>query len=174
MGNFWAYLSTSVLMLTGILMIFIILLQRGRGGGLAGAFGGAGGQSALGTKAGDVFTRITVGLAIIWALLACMSIYALRAGSEGRLALPGAAASEEGAVEGEAALPGEAPAEDVAAPAGATGSSANAGGGSGATGTGAGGNAEGGPAAGGTNAGGEPANSGSTPAGDDTPADDAP
>ena len=51
MSAVWPYLSVIALMLTGLLLIFIILLQRGRGGGLAGAFGGAGGQSALGTKA---------------------------------------------------------------------------------------------------------------------------
>ena len=33
---------TSILFaFTGVFLIFIILLQRGRGGGLAGAFGGA-------------------------------------------------------------------------------------------------------------------------------------
>lgn len=73
-----AYLSLTVLMLVGILLIFIVLLQRGRGGGLAGALGGMGGQSAFGTKAGDVFTRITIGLAIIWVLLAAGSTFALR------------------------------------------------------------------------------------------------
>lgn len=88
MNTFLAYLSVTALMVTSLFLIFIILLQRGRGGGLAGAFGGAGGQSALGTKAGDVFTKITVGLAIFWVFLACLSIYALRAGSEGRLSLP--------------------------------------------------------------------------------------
>ncbi len=75
----WSYLTVTLLMLVGLLLIFIILLQRGRGGGLAGAFGGAGGQSALGTKAGDVFTRITIVLASVWVALACVSIYALRA-----------------------------------------------------------------------------------------------
>lgn len=87
MNYLWSYLSVAALTLTCFLLIFIILLQRGRGGGLAGAFGGAGGQSALGTKAGDVFTRITVGLAVFWVLLACLSIYALRSESEGRLDL---------------------------------------------------------------------------------------
>ncbi|MGC1273513.1 MAG: preprotein translocase subunit SecG [Planctomycetaceae bacterium] len=82
MSQVWAYLSVTALTLTGLLLVFIILLQRGRGGGLAGAFGGAGGQSALGTKAGDVFTKITVGLAVFWVFLACLSIYALRASTE--------------------------------------------------------------------------------------------
>ncbi len=87
MSYLWSYISVAALTLTCFLLIFIILLQRGRGGGLAGAFGGAGGQSALGTKAGDVFTKITVGLAVFWVLLACLSIYALRAESEGRIQL---------------------------------------------------------------------------------------
>lgn len=51
-------------------MILLVLIQRGRGGGLAGAFGGMGGQSAFGTRAGDTFTRITIVLAVIWVLLA--------------------------------------------------------------------------------------------------------
>ena len=78
MGHTWTYISTIVLMLLGFLLIFIILLQRGRGGGLAGAFGGLGGQSAFGTKAGDVFTKITIVLAIVWVALAGLSGFAMR------------------------------------------------------------------------------------------------
>ena len=58
--------------LVSFFLILLILIQRGRGGGLAGAFGGMGGQSAFGTKAGDTFTRITVIAAAIW-LLTCMA-----------------------------------------------------------------------------------------------------
>ncbi len=72
------YLLATLLLLTGIFMILLVLIQRGRGGGLAGAFGGAGGQSAFGTKAGDVFTKITVVVACIWVLLAGGSILAFR------------------------------------------------------------------------------------------------
>lgn len=57
-------------MFISVLLIGIILLQRGRGGGLVGALSGLGGQSAFGTKAGDMFTRITIGLAFVWVLLA--------------------------------------------------------------------------------------------------------
>ena len=53
-----------------LFMILLVLIQRGRGGGLAGAFGGMGGQSAFGTRAGDTFTRITIVLAVVWVLLA--------------------------------------------------------------------------------------------------------
>jgi preprotein translocase subunit SecG len=79
-----SYISMTLLMITGIFMIIIILLQRGRGGGLAGAFGGLGGQSAFGTKAGDVFTRITIGLAIFWLVLSGLSSLALERDSNRR------------------------------------------------------------------------------------------
>lgn len=68
------YLMLLLLSFLSFMLIVIVLLQRGRGGGLAGALGGAGGQSAFGTKAGDVFTKITVGMAIIWVLVAGFSI----------------------------------------------------------------------------------------------------
>ena len=75
----WVGICMTLLMVLGIFMMLIILLQRGRGGGLAGAFGGLGGQSAFGTKAGDVFTKITIGMAIAWTILAGVSGILLRA-----------------------------------------------------------------------------------------------
>lgn len=78
------YLTMGLLAFVSVLLIFIVLLQRGRGGGLAGALGGAGGQSAFGTKAGDVFTRITIVLAVIWVLLGAMNVVLLRNLSTGR------------------------------------------------------------------------------------------
>src|ERR1700743_1938968 len=58
-----------LLVVVALFLILLILIQRGRGGGLAGAFGGMGGQSAFGTKAGDLFTKITVGVAFFWIVL---------------------------------------------------------------------------------------------------------
>ena len=69
-------------MFISILLIGIILLQRGRGGGLVGALSGLGGQSAFGTKAGDTFTRITIGIAAAWVLLAGIHGQVLRARTE--------------------------------------------------------------------------------------------
>ncbi len=63
-----------MLFLVGAFMILLILVQRGKGGGLAGAFGGMGGQSAFGTKAGDLFTRITIGAACVWILLCVWTV----------------------------------------------------------------------------------------------------
>ncbi len=50
----------SLLVFTCFILMVAILLQKGRGGGFAGSFGGAGGSSAFGAKTGDVFTWITV------------------------------------------------------------------------------------------------------------------
>ena len=68
--------------LTAIFLILLILIQRGRGGGLAGAFGGMGGQSAFGTKAGDLFTRVTIVTAAVWILLCALSVKIFSSGSE--------------------------------------------------------------------------------------------
>ncbi len=66
------------LFLISVFLILLVLVQRGRGGGIAGALGGAGGQSAFGTKAGDLFTRITVGVAAVWILMCCLAIFYLK------------------------------------------------------------------------------------------------
>ncbi len=58
-----------VLALTGVVLIGLVLIQRGKGGGLAGAFGGAGGSSAFGSRAGDAFTKATIYLALFWIFL---------------------------------------------------------------------------------------------------------
>ena len=61
-------LNTAILIL-GVFLILLILIQRGKGGGLAGAFGGSGGSSAFGSRAGDKFTRVTIYVAAVWILL---------------------------------------------------------------------------------------------------------
>jgi preprotein translocase subunit SecG len=68
------FLIPVLLFLTSVFLILLVLIQRGRGGGLAGAFGGLGGQSAFGTKAGDLFTRITIGVAAFWIILCAASV----------------------------------------------------------------------------------------------------
>lgn len=83
-----SYLFLFLLFFTGVFLILIILIQRGKGGGLAGAFGGLGGQSAFGAKAGDTFTRITIGVAAFWIVLCVLSVRLLGTGTS-RLTLEG-------------------------------------------------------------------------------------
>jgi preprotein translocase subunit SecG len=64
-----------------IFLMGLILIQKGRGGGLAGAFGGPGGSSAFGSRAGDTFTKVTIYTAIIWLLLIMFVIKTLPASS---------------------------------------------------------------------------------------------
>lgn len=63
-----------LLIVTSVFLILLVLVQRGKGGGLAGAFGGMGGQSAFGTKAGDLFTKITIGVAFFWIVLCIVGV----------------------------------------------------------------------------------------------------
>ena len=43
-----------------IALILLILIQKGKGGGLSGAFGGLGAGGLLGTKTGDFLTWVTI------------------------------------------------------------------------------------------------------------------
>ena len=69
------YIFGPALFLISLFIVLIILLQRGRGGGLTGALGGAGGASAFGVKAGDIFTRITAVSVLLWIVLCALTCY---------------------------------------------------------------------------------------------------
>ena len=84
-----AILFMILLFFTALFLIVLVLIQRGKGGGLAGAFGGMGGQSAFGTKAGDMFTKITIGVAAFWIVLCVLSVRLLSTSKQGGLNLGG-------------------------------------------------------------------------------------
>jgi preprotein translocase subunit SecG len=94
-----------------LLLIMIVLLQRGRGGGLSGAFGGAGGHSAFGAKTGDVFTWITVGMVALYLLLSVVAnfVFVPEKFETGQVVQPPA-------VEAPAEVPASQPAETPAKP----------------------------------------------------------
>jgi len=54
--------------LSAVILILIVLIQKGKGGGLGSAFGGVG-SSLLGTKTGDFLTWVTISLVAVWLLL---------------------------------------------------------------------------------------------------------
>jgi preprotein translocase subunit SecG len=85
-------LNLAVILLSLVLM-FIVLIQRGKGGGLAGAFGGAGGSSAFGSRAADAFTKITLYVAAVWVLV--IMIHVKVAQGDGRSDAPAAIQAAE-------------------------------------------------------------------------------
>jgi preprotein translocase subunit SecG len=68
------WLLNVVLLLLGLFLILLVLIQRGKGGGLVGALSGVGGSSPFGSRAGDAFTRITIYVAAIWLLLTMIQV----------------------------------------------------------------------------------------------------
>ena len=57
--TFLLYCTFILFIVVCIFLILLILIQKGRGGGLASAFGGSGGNTAFGSKTGDVLTWAT-------------------------------------------------------------------------------------------------------------------
>jgi len=55
--SFWTLYV--LLFIVSLILILLVLIQKGRGGGLSSAFGGAGGNTAFGSKTGDVLTWAT-------------------------------------------------------------------------------------------------------------------
>jgi len=70
MMSFLFYTTIVIFIFVCLFMILLILIQKGRGGGLASAFGGAGGNTAFGSKTGDVLTWATSIVFGIFLLLA--------------------------------------------------------------------------------------------------------
>ena len=66
-----------------IALIVIVLLQSGKGDGLAGVFGAGGGsQTLFGSRTGDVLTKSTTALAVLFMLLSL--VLAFLSGHRGR------------------------------------------------------------------------------------------
>ncbi len=74
-------------LVVSIVMILLVLIQRPQGGGLSGAFGAGGsgggggggaGQTAFGTKTGDVLTWATIGIFLCFLTFAIVLNFATR------------------------------------------------------------------------------------------------
>lgn len=58
--------------MVSVVLILVILVQKGRGGGLSGAFGGGMASGLLGSKTGDFLTWVTIGLVAVFLGLAVL------------------------------------------------------------------------------------------------------
>jgi preprotein translocase subunit SecG len=58
--------------MVSVVLILVVLIQKGRGGGLSGAFGGGTASGLLGSKTGDFLTWVTIGLVAVFLGLAVL------------------------------------------------------------------------------------------------------
>jgi preprotein translocase subunit SecG len=58
--------------LAAVILTLVVLIQKGKGGGLSSAFGGLG-NSLLGTKTGDFLTWVTICIVAVWLLLSIVT-----------------------------------------------------------------------------------------------------
>ena len=71
MPTYAFYATLSFFFVLCFLFALLILVQKGRGGGISAAFGGAGGNTAFGSKTGDVLTWAT---SIVFAIFLVMCV----------------------------------------------------------------------------------------------------
>ena len=107
------YLFVTLYVIACLVLMIVILLQQGKGGDIANAFGGGASQAVFGARAGaTVLTKVTTGLSAAFMVLALvLAVWGARGTS-----------SVVGGVEGPAApqLPAAATAPVTTPPAGAT------------------------------------------------------
>ena len=66
------YITAALFVLACLLLVGLVLIQKGRGGGLSSSFGGgSGGHTAFGSKTGDVLTWAT---SILFALFIVLAV----------------------------------------------------------------------------------------------------
>ena len=94
------YLFVTLYVLSCLVLMIVILLQQGKGGDIANAFGGGASQAVFGARAGaTVLTKVTTGLTVAFMSLALiLAVWGARGTS-----------SVVGGVEGPPQLPAAAP-----------------------------------------------------------------
>jgi len=118
--TFLLYLCIVIFIIVCLLLMLVILIQKGRGGGLSSAFGGAGGNTAFGSKTGDVLTWATSVIFGIFLLLAVALNLLANHVHEQRLAAQGMATERQQLADDAA---GQAPPPDSGAQTPAPGNS---------------------------------------------------
>ncbi|MCH2372278.1 MAG: preprotein translocase subunit SecG [Pirellulales bacterium] len=91
MSDFFLGALAVLLFLLSLFLVFIIMIQRGKGGGIAGSLTGTA-QSAFGARGGDLLMWVTIALTGVWIFLSGITIYVYSSPKDG------AEADEEGGV----------------------------------------------------------------------------
>jgi preprotein translocase subunit SecG len=93
--TFAYYLVMTLFVVVALVLMLLVLIQKGRGGGLASAFGGMGGNTAFGAKTGDVLTWATsviFGLFLVLAIVLNLVANSLHARNTGPVSVVAPAA----------------------------------------------------------------------------------
>ena len=73
MSDFFLGALAVLLFLLSLFLVFIIMIQRGKGGGIAGSLTGTA-QSAFGARGGDLLMWVTIALTGVWIFLSGITI----------------------------------------------------------------------------------------------------
>lgn len=95
----YVYLVTAVHVAVCFFLIVIVYLQRGSGGDIAAAFGGASSQTAFGPRgAATTLNKATIWAAVLFVLTSItLSIFAARGSNRSNSVLNGAATTQQSA-----------------------------------------------------------------------------
>ncbi|MEL0097676.1 MAG: preprotein translocase subunit SecG [Planctomycetaceae bacterium] len=74
MADFFLGALAVLLFLLSLFLVFIIMIQRGKGGGIAGSLTGTA-QSAFGARGGDLLMWWTIGITAVWIFLSGVTIF---------------------------------------------------------------------------------------------------
>lgn len=84
--SIWWTMFAALWVLLALGLILVVLIQKGRGGGIGAAFGGGGANSLLGTKTGDFLTWVTISLISLFLVGAVVMGKYMRPSSDSGLA----------------------------------------------------------------------------------------
>ena len=68
--SFFMNIIGALFIASAVVLVLIILIQKGRGGGLSGVFGGGLASGILGSKTGDFLTWVTISMVGVFLMLA--------------------------------------------------------------------------------------------------------
>lgn len=106
-ASFFMLLVRGFFIVCAVCLVLVVLIQKGRGGGLSSTFGGGMASNILGSKTGDFLTWVTIGLVTVFLVLAVTLARfdkpSVRSYPAGPVPPASAPTADENAVEGAAA-----------------------------------------------------------------------
>jgi preprotein translocase subunit SecG len=69
-AGFVMNILAAIFVIGSVVLILVVLIQKGKGGGLSGAFAGGMASGILGSKTGDVLTWVTISVASLFIVVA--------------------------------------------------------------------------------------------------------